>query len=464
MTKPLLRTGLLALAATLAGCAAEPYQRPEVSVPADWIGRAADAAQWPQAEWWKALGSEELDRLIAQALAGNHDLRAAAARVVQARAAAQVAGAARFPTVTLDASAVRDNPAGGKAANVVTVSPAAAYEIDVWGRNRQAYEAADSALLATDYARATIRLSLTAEVANAYLAILSLNDRLRVAQENLDNAERLMALIDAQLRAGKVSALEVERQRTQVAAAQAAIPVLLQQRRVTQDALAVLLGRNPGEIVGGATSLRPLAVPAVPLGLPAALLERRPDVRQAEAALMAAHADMAAARAALFPQLFLSASGGYTASAVSRLGDAGTGFSLVGASLLATIFDGGRRSGLADIAQARKEELLENYRRSLVSALREVEDALAGIDEFARQEAAQAQAAAHAREAYRLAHLRYREGGTDYGTVLDAQRTQIAAEAALDPVRFARFASAVGLYRALGGGWEAPARTSAAGG
>lgn len=442
----------------LSGCSSlwDKYQRPEVAVPANWQGRpvAADTAAWPEREWWKRFGSAELDRYMAQAEAGNHDLQAAAARVAQARANRQIASAALFPALTLEAGASRAKSAGGSAASSFSIGPRVAYELDVWGRNRAGVDAADAGLLASEFDRETVRLTLTADVATTYLQILSFNDRIRSARESLANAERLMKLIDAQKAAGKVSALEVESQRTQVASARAAIPPLLQGRRVAQDALAVLLGRHPGALPETEASLRPAAAPEVPLGLPSLLLERRPDIRRAEANLVAANADIAAARAALFPSVSLSGRGGSVASTVGRLFGSGTGFYSLGLDLLATIFDGGRLSGQVDVARGRQEELVADYRKSVVTAFAEVEDALSGVERFGEQEQAQQEVVAHARESYRLAELRYKAGAADFLSVLDAQRTLINAEAALDPVRFSRYSSIIGLYRALGGGWQ----------
>ena len=463
------RTTILALiGAALAGCASigEKYQRPEVGLPANWQGQpvAAETMAWPDREWWKAFRSEELDRLIARAQSNNYDLQAAAARVAQARANSQIASAGLYPSVTLDAGAarVKASGGGGSGVNAFSIAPRVSYEVDIWGRNRYTADAAEAALLSSRYAQDVVALTLTADVATGYFQILSFNDRIQVAYDNLANAKRLMTLIEAQKAAGKVSAVEVERQRTQVASAEAAIPPLLQGRQVARDALAVLLGSNPGELALPEASLRPVGAPVVPLGLPSLLLERRPDVRQAEADLISANADIGAARAALFPRLDLSARGGFAATSLRLLGDSGTGFYTIGLDLLATIFDGGALSGQVDVARGRKEELVANYKQSIVSAFRDVEDALVGIEQFALQEKAQQEVVVHAREAYRLAEIRYKAGAADYSEVLDAQRTLISAEASLDPVRFSRFSSIVGLYRALGGGWDDAAKTAAA--
>jgi NodT family efflux transporter outer membrane factor (OMF) lipoprotein len=454
----LLKSISLVLLAALAGCTAmgDTYQRPELAVPVNWLGRPvpADTAAWPEREWWKGFGDAELDRYMAEAEAGNYDLQAAVARVAQARANRQIAAAALYPELTLDAGASRVKAAGGSSASAYSVAGQVAYEVDLWGRNRAGVDSADASLLASAFDRETVRLVLTADVATSYFQILSFNDRIRTARENLASAERLMQLIDAQKAAGKVSALEVETQRTEVASARADILPLLQGRRVAQDTLALLLGRPPGALPQTEASLRPTAAPAVPLGLPSQLLERRPDIRRAEANLVAAHADIAAARAALFPTVSLSARGGFAAATVGSLFDGGTGFYSLGLDLLATLFDGGRLSGQVDFARGRQAELVADYRRSVLTALAEVEDALSGVEQFGEQEKAQQEVVAHARESYRLAELRYREGASDFLTVVIAQRALIRAEAALDPVRFSRFSSMIGLYRALGGGWQ----------
>jgi outer membrane protein, multidrug efflux system len=448
---------LAAVAALLGGCAGSAPALPVVNVPPNWQTRpgAAAASAWPDREWWKGFGSAELDALIAEAQANNHDLKAAGARVDQARAEARVVGAALFPSLFFDVQASREKKKpDGKVANLFALGPSAAYEVDLWGRNRSARDAAAAGVQASRYAEEDVRLALTAGVAGTYLQILSLNDRLRTAEAGLANAQRLLAIVESQHTAGRVSALEEESQQAQVAIQQAIIPPLQQQLQVARGALAVLLGRTQGRFEVASKSLRPVRPPEVPLGLPAVLLRRRPDIREAEAALAAADANVAAARAALFPQLDLTASGGSAAQRASQLFKAGSGFFAIGADLLATIFDGGRRSGVVELTQAQRRELVEAYLRSIDSALRDVEDALASVEQFGLQEQVQQQAVLHAHEAYRLAEIRYKAGSADYLTVLDAQRTMINAELAEDGARFAHFAAIVDLYRALGGGWS----------
>lgn len=429
----------------------EKYQRPEVPAPAAWQGVGSGQAGWPDREWWKSFKNGELDQFIARAQDGNHDLRAAAARVDEAQATARIAGAALYPTLELGAEAK-----GGKGGSVNSflVQPQASYAIDVWGANRDVRDAARDQALSSLYAAQALKLTLTAEVATAYFQILSLNDRLDDARRNLTNARRLMDLIQAQREAGRVSAFEVERQQSQVATNEAAIPPLEQQLHAARDALAVLLGTNPEDLTVTTASLRPLAAPIVPVGIPGQLLERRPDIRQAEMDLIAAHANLAAARAALFPSVTSAAQLGFTSSAFHTLFTAASRAESISVALLATIFDGGKLRGGVDLARAKKIELAETYRQSIVSSLGQVEDALAGVEQFTAEEVAQQNAAVHAREAYRLAELQLRAGSADFTAVLDAERTLLAVETAADEARFSRFSALVELYRALGGGWQ----------
>ena len=448
---------LLLLVLVLGGCAglSDDYRRPEPNAPAGWVGRPADGdGQFPDRQWWSAFASPELDGLMRDAQSGNHDLRAAAARVEQARARARIAAAGLYPSVNGNLGADRAKSGGSDPRNSVSVGAQASYEVDLWGLNRETARSGGAALLSSQFGQEVVRLSLTADLANNYFQLLSLNDRLRTAEDNLALVRRLLALVEAQKAAGRVSALELARQRSQVSSSEASIPPLRQQRQLVRDALAVLLARNPAEATDPQGSLRRLELPAVTAGLPSQLIERRPDVRQAEANLVAANADVNAARAAVLPSLTLGAGGGWQAVSVGALFGSGGGFYSLAATLAGTIFDGGRKRGQVEVASARRSELVENYLLAVRSSLRDVEDALAGVDEFGRQETQLAEAARHARDAFRLAELRYKAGAVDFTTVLDAQRTLLSAESAVDQVRLARFTAHVGLYRALGGGWD----------
>lgn len=443
------------LAIAVSGCAtqADRYQRPSVDTPARWSGQAG-ADLWPDRNWWSVFGSPDLDALIGEAQTVNHDIRAAASRVQQARAHATVAAAGLYPVLSLVLDGVRRKDSGKDAANIQTFGPQASYEIDLWGGRHDAARAGEAVLLASEFDRETVRLGLTADVANAYFKILSLNDRLRIAQENLAVARRLLDLLTVQQQAGRTSTLEFERQRSLVASTESAIPLLRQQRVVARDALAVILGRPLDKTPDPQGSLRGLTPPAARGGVPALLVERRPDIRRAEADLAAANANVGAARGAVLPNLTLAARGGAQASTVAAMFGSGTGFYTLAATLIATIFDGGDLRARVDLAQAQRVERVEIYLQAVVSSFRDVEDALAGIEQFALQEDLLVTAARSAREAYRIMDVRYRAGAEGYFTVLDAQRTLLATESAVDEARLARFTAVTALYRALGGGWD----------
>jgi len=446
-------TFLLALAA--AGCAtqADPYQRPDPGAPARWSG-AASGDGWPERAWWSAFGSAELDALIAQAEEANHDLRMAAARIAQARADAATAGSALYPVVSFGFAASRSKDAGKDAGGSATLGPQLAYQADPWGRQRDAQRAASALLQASEFDEAAVRIALAADVANAYFTILSLNDRLQVATENVAVARRLLDLLTVQQQAGRTTSLEVEGQRSLVATTQAALPSLLQQRTVARDVLAVLLGRPLEQAPDPRGSLRALSLPPARGGVPSQLVERRPDVRRAEAQLQAANARVGVARGALLPDLTLRAVAGASAGSAGALFASSAGFYSLAVAVAAPLFDGGALRAGVDLAQAQRLEREEFFRKTVVTAFAEVEDALAGMEQFAVQEDLLAASARSAREALRLVDIRYRAGAENYINLLDAQRTRLTAESAVDQARLARFNAATGLYRALGGGWQ----------
>jgi outer membrane protein, multidrug efflux system len=456
MRKTILATALLA---ALTGCAATGVlQRPpDVAMPAEWRqSPLATEAAWPDPSWWNNFGSPELTQLIATAEKNNHDLAAAGHRIAQARGNLRVAESALAPTVDLDASARRSG-ADGSAKNSFNVSLSAGYELDLWGKNRATSDAAAASLGASAYAREAARLTVVADTASAYFQLLSLSDRLDTQQQQLANAREFLKLLEVQFNAGAVSSLEVERQRNLVASLEASIPPIVQNREQTLDALAVLLGQTPRETQVKGGSLSDLKLPSLSPGLPAGLLVRRPDLRRAEADLVAAGANLEAARAAMLPRINLSLGTSLQALTIGGLTGPGALAWSLASSLAQSIFDGGRLAGQRDVAEARRNELIEQYRQAILVSLRDVEDALVALNQLAQQQEAQQRALDHAREAYRLAEIRWRAGAQDFTTVLDAQRTLIGAEAALDPILSARFEATVALFKALGGDWNAAA-------
>ncbi len=447
----------LVAAAVLAGCATtSPIPGAGVAPPQGWSEAAAPDAAEVNATWWNAFGSPELQRLVDEALAASPDLAIAAERVRQAEAQVRVAGASLFPSLDLgygtSAQARRsDGVRDSSEASSATLS--ASYEIDLWGRNAAGVRGAQASLEASRFDHEAARLTLTAGVATAYFEILSLRGRVAVARENLAIAERVLALVRSRARSGAGSPLDVARQEATVLSQRAALLPLEQLERQTLAALAVLVGRVPQGFELEARTLEGLAVPEVSPGLPAQLLVRRPDLAAAEAQLAAANADLSAARAALLPSIQLTGSAGVASGALLAVLSGPTASAALAASILQPIFDGGRLRGQVALAESRERELAQSYRKAILAALADVEQALAAAGRLAERERLQGEVRSRAQEALRLAEVRYREGADDLLSVLDAQRTLFAAQDELAQVREERLSAAVGLYRALGGGW-----------
>lgn len=449
----------LTIISLLSACAAGPaYQRPEVTLPAQWRSGVADPLAAPaSAEWWRRFDNAELERLIEAALENNRNLKAAASRIAQARAAARIAGASLLPEVSALAIASRYREAGDAAASSKgSVALGADFELDLWGKNRQGHEAALSRVQGSVYARQLVKVTLQAEVAIAYFQVLSANDRLALARSMQSNVESLLRLLQIQYRAGAISPLEIERQQSLAASVRASIPPIELERQGALDALAILLGRPPQGFSVQPAPLASIRLPSIAAGLPSELLGRRSDIRQAEASLIAANADINAARAALFPSIRLVAAAGVGSDVLSSAPTSANFIYNLAAGLTAPIFDNGRLHGGVELAQARQDELVHIYQQSVLVALREVEDGLAAMQRLAEQAEHQQQLIAHSEAALRMAELRYRNGAVDFSTVLDAQRVLLAAETAQEQITLSRYIAAIGLFRALGGGWEEP--------
>ncbi len=457
---PRARAALLALAAALAlgACATRiETTRPTFALPATWA-EAAPADPLVQRDWWRGFGSDELVQLVDAAQAGSPDLAIAAERVVQAELALRSAGASLFPSLSLGGNtAARRNDPGADAdasrSESSSLALGVSYEIDLWGRLAAGRRGAEAALQASRHDLDSARLSVTTGVAGAYFQALALRMRLAIARDNLAIAERVFAIVDARYRNGAASALDLSRQRSTVLAQRAALPPLEVQERQTVTALELLLGRAPQPLPLQATSLDGLAVPAVGAGLPSTLLTRRPDIASAEAQLAGADADVAAARAALLPSISLSGSAGLASSALLSLANPSLSLGL-SASILQTLFDGGRLRNQVAVSESTRRQLVERYRSAVHTALKEVEDGLGNAARYRDQEQAQQAIRDEAQRALRLAELRLREGADDLSSVLDAQRVLFAANDQLAQLRLARLTAALDLFRALGGGWS----------
>ena len=425
---------------------------------------AAEAAV-PPLDWWRAFRSRELTEIIDAACAANLDIAAAVARIVQADANARIVGAALLPVVDLNGSASRIRTSrstsvggttgslGGSERDLLSASLSASYEIDFWGKNRSATRAAEQVAVASRYDREVIGLTTVVSAANAYFQVLATQDRLRVARENLASATRVLNLIQQRLQAGTASALDTAQQESLVNTQRAAIPPLEQTLRQNRVTLAVLMARSPESVSIRGGSLRSIAYPRVTPGLPSELLAQRPDIREAEANLAAANANVENARAQFLPSITLTGEGGYQSAILRTLLRPESAFYTATAGLLQPIFEGGRLLGNLDLQKGRQDELLQNYRKAVISGFADVENALDAIRLNAQRERLQREVVSSSRRAFDISEQRLREGTVDLVTVLQTQQTLYQADDALAQARLAHVLAIVSLYQALGGGW-----------
>ena len=464
----LLVSGALALLA--AGCAVGPdYHRPQTQVPSAYRF-AADSGPDSFADrgWWEIYQDPVLLDLLKEALANNLDVRIAAARVDAARANLGAAHMQQLPQVAIGAGAQRartsqyELPLGSPPiTNVFQLQGSASYEIDFWGKYRRASEAARAQLLATDYARADVVAGLIASVATAYFTLQTLDEQLAITRRTVDARRKFVQLTSAQHERGAVSGLDVATAQAQLAIAEANIPELQRQLGQTEDQLSVLLGQNPDAVLRNQTgALKRMAegapTPVPPAGLPSSLLERRPDVREAEQNLVAANAQVGVARANLYPTISLTAAGGVASTALEQLFTSPAHTWSVGASLLQPLLDPQRSLYQVDLANAQKRAALLQYQKSLQVAFQEVSDALIAREKFEEFQAAQQDQVIAQRKANTIALARYRVGYSSYFNVIDADRDLFSAELSLSAAHLNTLLSMVQLYRALGGGWQTP--------
>jgi multidrug efflux system outer membrane protein len=412
----------------------------------------------PDPLWWQRFQSSELNRLISEAITNNHDLKIATARVLQAEASATSAGAALFPSVSAGGGAsrsVRQTEGGPNSVSTgYSANLQASYQLDLFGEARNSAASAAKRLESSLYDRETVTITLISNVITTYFQVLSARERYRLTSERLGNAEEIFRLLETQRRVGTLSELELAQQRAALANQRASLPALRLAETQSLNALAVLLGRPPQGFTVEALSLSDLSLPVVAAGIPSTLLVRRPDLRSAEAGLKAANFDVAAARAARFPNISLTASGGTSSGALAGLFTTGTFLYSLGASASQTIFAGGRLQAQEQGARARYREVEENYEKAVISAFSDVEDALAAVNYNDQQYRLVEEASTQANLAYRLAELRYRAGVIDFQTVLNAQNSAFSSQESVVQSRLSRFTAVIGLTQALGGGWD----------
>jgi len=454
------------LCLVLAGCTLGPdYRRPTVPAPAAWRDRTptVDATSLADLTWWELFQDEELRDLIRTGIEANKDLRIAVTRVDQARAQVGITRAAQFPQVDGNASFSRQRisevgtvplPAGAPVVTndfVATVD--AAFELDIWGRLRRASEAARAELLASEATRYAVVMTLVSDIATAYLQLRELDLELEITRRTVTARQQSLGIVRDRFEGGLTSALDLRQAETDLASTAALIPDLERQITQTENQLSILLGRNPGRISRG----RPLSgqtfPPTVPAGLPSALLERRPDIRQAEETLVAAHARIGVAKAAFFPRIILTGFLGVESVALSDLFTGPSRIWQFGPAVTLPIFNAGRNRANLRLTEAQQQEALVRYEQAIQQAFREVEDALVAHRKAREGLAEQDTAVRASREALSIAELRYTSGLTSYLNVLDAQRTLLAAELAQSRTLRAQLVAVVQVYKALGGGW-----------
>jgi multidrug efflux system outer membrane protein len=461
----------LCLLAPLAGCVG--YEKPDLAleVPEKYRNapRNADAAL-PALDWWRGFRSKELTALVEAAQTQNLDIAAAIGRIQQADAQARIAGAALLPTIDANATATRSRTSRGGSASTRSASGSnvgslynanlsASYEIDFWGKNRANLLAAEQNAVASRFDRDVVALTAMTTVANTFFQVLNAQERLRIARENVAAATRVLGIIRERVQVGTASQLDIAQQESLVATQRAAIPPLEITLQQSKAQLAVLIGRAPEhiDIRGGGTA--GVRVPSVTPGLPSDILLQRPDVREAEAQLASANYSVESARAAFFPNIQLTGQSGFQSLALASLFGPGAWYYTMAASLTQPLFDGFLRQGQLEQAQGRQVELLQDYRRAVLSAFSDVEQALIAVQQQAIRERLQAEVVRAARQAFELSERRLREGTVDLITVLTTQQTLFQAQDTLAQVRFARLQAVVSLFQALGGGWP-PADTN----
>jgi len=469
-----LRTGVsltaLASALLLGGCMSfiPAYERPAAPVPpayaAELVAPASPGAvAAADIEWQRFFTDARLRRLIEISLANNRDLRVAVLNIEAARAAYQVKRADELPSVGAGFTANRAAGSNGGLVNTYAVGlQVTSYELDFFGRVRSLSQAALSQYLATEESRKTVQITLVSSVANAYVALLSDDELLRVTRETLKTRDESFKLTKLKFDNGAASELDFRQAEQLLEGARATLAQTQRQRALDENALVLLLGHSlPADLPAGLALADPQVVAGdLPAGLPSDLLTRRPDVRAAEQQLLAANANIGAARAAFFPRISLTANAGTASTELGNLFKSGT-YALTGtATLLQPIFDAGRNQANLDVAKVNRDIAIAQYEKAIQTAFREVSDSLAGRATLGEQLRAQTAQTNAAQVSFNLADLRYRNGAASYLDVLDAQRSLFTAQQALVQVQALQAQNQMTLYKVLGGGWTEPTKTN----
>jgi len=449
----------------LTGCMVGPkYKRPPVTVPDAYRGLAPDAG--PQApaslgdeKWWMVFQDLQLQGLIREALSQNYDVRIAATRVLQAQAVLGITRADQFPTITGGVSssnqrfpATRVTPAFETSPSEVNLS--LFWELDFWGKFRRATEAARATLLATEWGQKAVMSSLVSNVASAYFQLLELDSEMEISRGALASRKESLRLVEVRAKGGVTSMLDVRQSEQLVYTAAAAIPDLERRIEQQENLISILLGKNPAPVTRGKSLVENAIPPTVPAGLSSSLLGRRPDIQSSEQQLVAANARIGVAKAAYFPQITLTAIGGYQSPALTSLFTGPAGLWNFGGQLVQPIFTGGRIRSNVRLTEAQQQEAVLVYQQSIQQAFREVSDSLVAYRKNQEFRAQQELLTNSAQDATRLSDQRYRGGVTSYLEVLDSDTRYFDAQLGLAQARLNERLALVQLYNALGGGWQ----------
>lgn len=457
---------LLLVVLLTAGCAVGPnYKRPSVDVPGTYRGATAQEAKQPAAEplgdqkWWEVFQDQQLQGLIRTALQQNYDVRIAATRILEAQAQVVITRSDQFPAVGGGVQAANERYAETKTypqydTSVNQVGLALRWDLDFWGKYRRATEAARANLLATEWARQAVISTLVSDVATAYFQLRALDLQLEISRRTLASRQDSLQLTQKLANGGATSMLDVRQAEQLVFTAAETIPDLERRIEQQENFLSALLGSNPGPIARGTKLTEQPHAPDVPAGLPSSLLERRPDIREAEAQLIAANAQIGVAKAAYFPDISLTATAGFQSSALTNLFTGPAGMWNFGGSLVQPLFAGGKiRSGVK-YSEARQQEALLTYRQTIQQAFRGVSDALVEYRKDREFRQQQQQLALSAQDAARLSDVRYRGGAASYLEVLTNETNYFAAEQGLAQAQLNELVGLVRIFRSLGGGWQ----------
>jgi outer membrane protein, multidrug efflux system len=470
--------GVVGLTFGLSGCL--DLIKPDLAIDIPGSYRAphgpAEAAT-PTLDWWRSFRSRELTGLMEEAVAANLDIAVAIAQISQADAQVRIAGAPLLPTLDLNASDTASKASEQLAASSGGTSSAgrslfsrqyatslsASYVLDFWGKNRAALNAAIETSIAQRYNKEVVEITTLSSVANTYFQILDARDRLRIARRNLSDSSRILALIKQQFDVGTVSELNVAQQESLVEQVRATIPPLEQTLGQNTAALAVLIGKAPEHFNTRGPGLDGIAVPRVTPGLPSDLMNRRPDIRQAEEQLKSSGYSVESARAAFFPTIQLTGQLGFQSAALKSLFGPGAWFYTAAASLTQPIFDGGVLLGTFEQQKGLQVQNLQAYRKAILNGFSNVEQSLIAVEQTTAQELIQENVVKASRRAFMLSEEQMKQGTVNMVTLLQVEQTLFTAEDQLAQVRLARFQAIVGLFQALGGGWPpiTPAQAAA---